>query len=56
MNNDVIEKIEIQVKQSLFKITGDVTPNIEVYDDIAVIEYELDEPCAMEDEIGRAHV
>lgn len=49
MNNDVIEKIEIQVKQSLFKITGDVTPNIEVYDDIAVIEYELDEPCAMED-------
>lgn len=49
MNNDVIEKIEIQVKQSLSKITGDVTPSIEVYDDIAVIEYELNEPCDIED-------
>ena len=49
MNNNVIEKIELQVQQSLAKFTDDVTPNIEVYDDIAVLEYELDEPCVMED-------
>jgi len=47
--NDVIEKIELQVQQSLAKITGDVTPAIEVYEDIALLEYELEESRAMED-------
>lgn len=47
--NDVIEKIELQVQQSIAKIIGDVTPTVEVYEDIAMLEYELDEPQVMED-------
>lgn len=49
MNNDVIEKIELQVQQSLANILGDVVPTVEVYDDIALLEYELEESCDMED-------
>lgn len=49
MNNDLIEKIELQVKQSLSDITGEVTPNIEVYEDVALLEYEFEQPRDMED-------
>lgn len=49
MKNDVISKIELQVMQTLSAIIGDVTPSIEDYNDMALLAYEFETPCEMED-------